>query len=111
MNKDQKVRKRRSPEEKIAILKRHLVKGEQISDICDEEGIAPSQFYSWQQALFDYGAQALDRKSSTSKAKESKRVQQLQAELDKTKAQLSNKHEVLSELMSEHLSLKKSLGD
>lgn len=110
MSKQSKTRKRRTSEEKLALLKRHLLKGEKVSVICEEEGIAPSQFYGWQQALFDNGAQALDRKGKASTAKESKRVQGLQAELDKTKAKLSDKHEVLSELMSEYITLKKSTG-
>lgn len=111
MSKQPKTRKKRTSEEKLALLKRHLVKGEKISDICEEEGIAPSQFYGWQQTLFDDGAQVLERKDRSSAAKESKKVQELQAELDKTKAKLSNKHEVLSELMSEYITLKKSIGD
>ena len=111
MSNQPKTRKRRTSEEKLALLKRHLVKGEKISDICEEEGIAPSQFYDWQQTLFENGAKALDRKSKTSTNQESKKVQALQVELDKTKARLANKHEVLSELMSEHIQLKKSIGD
>lgn len=110
MSKQPKTRKRRTSEEKLALLKRHLVKGEKVSDICEEEGIAPSQFYGWQQALFDNGAQALDRKGKATSAKESTRVQELKSELDKTKARLSDKHEVLSELMSDYIALKKSTG-
>lgn len=111
MNNQTKTRKRRTPEEKLELLKRHLVKGEKVSDICEEQDIAPSQFYGWQQSLFDNGALALERKGSSSAAKESKRVQDLKAELDKTKAKLTNKHEVLSELMTEYIQLKKSTGD
>jgi len=111
MSKHRETRKKRTAEEKLAILKRHLVKGEKVSAICDDEGLAPSQFYAWQQALFDNGAQALERKTKGGAQKESKAVQQLRTELDKTKAKLASKHEVLSELMSEHVMLKKSLGD
>ena len=32
-----KQRKRYTPEEKVAILRRHLVEGVLISDLCDEE--------------------------------------------------------------------------
>lgn len=111
MSNERKMRKKRTAEEKLAILKRHLVKGEKVSAICDAEGIAPSQFYSWQQALFENGAQALERKGKNKAHKEAQVVQELRSQLDKTKAKLSAKHEVLSELMSEHIMLKKSLGD
>lgn len=111
MTDESKKRKRRTAEDKLIILKRHLLKGEKISDICEAEGIAPSMFYSWQQALFENGALALDSKSKSTAARESKKVQQLKVELDKTKSKLSKKHEVLSELMSEYIELKKNIGD
>ena len=110
MKNQSKTRKKRTADEKLALLKRHLVKGQKVSDICDEEGIAPSQFYAWQQALFENGAQCLERKTRGSVAKESKQLQDLRSELDRTKAKLFEKHEVLSELMSEYISLKKSTG-
>ena len=106
-----KKRKMRSPEDKLIILKRHLLKGEKISDTCEDEGISPSQFYGWQQALFENGALALNPKSNSTKERESKEVQQLKLELDKAKARLTSKHEVLSELMSEYIELKKNIGD
>ena len=106
-----KDRKRRTSSEKLALLKRHLVKGEAVSDICDSEGVSPTQFYTWQKQLFDNGASALDRKNKSTTATESKKVQQLQSQLAKANEKLSEKHEVLSELMSEHIKLKKSIGD
>ena len=111
MTSQSKGQKRLTSSEKLALLKRHLVKGETVSDICDSEGVSPSQFYTWQQLLFDNGASALDRKNKSTSAAESKKVQQLQSQLMKANEKLSEKHEVLSELMSEHIKLKKSFGD
>ena len=37
-----KQRKHYSPEEKVAILRRHLVEGVPISDLCDELGLQPT---------------------------------------------------------------------
>ena len=71
----------------------------------------PSLFYKWQQALFENGAHCLEKKNGSKRPRESREVQRLQQELEKTQAKLANKHEVLSELMSEHIALKKSLGD
>ena len=39
--------------EKVAILKRHLLEGTPVSDLCDELGINPTVFYSWQRLLFE----------------------------------------------------------
>ncbi len=40
--------KHHTPEEKAAILKRHLVDKTPISDLCDELGLNPNLFYTWQ---------------------------------------------------------------
>ena len=37
-----KQRKHYAPEEKVAILRRHLVEGVLISDLCDELGLQPT---------------------------------------------------------------------
>jgi len=99
-------------EEKLGIVKAHLVGKKTVSTLCEAHGIAPSVFYKWQQSLFDNGAHCLEKKRHGVEAKrESREIQRLRQELEKTQAKLTNKHEVLSELMSEHIALKKSLGD
>lgn len=109
----QQVEKRKAytAEEKLSIVKEHLVGKKSVSDLCEKYAIVPSLFYKWQQALFDNGAPALEKKNGAQKQRESRQVQKLQQELEKTQSKLANKHEVLSELMSEHIALKKSLGD
>lgn len=49
------MRKKRynyTPEEKVIILKRHLVERIQVSDLCDEYKLQPKVFYAWQQQFF-----------------------------------------------------------
>jgi transposase len=48
-------RRRLTPEQKIAILKAHLVDKKPVSDLCDQHGLQPSQFYRWQQEFFERG--------------------------------------------------------
>lgn len=101
------MRKKRhnyTPEEKVMILKRHLVDHVAVSDLCDEYQLQPTIFYGWQKQFFENGAVAFVRDSSRQKRLEEQRVQQLE---DK----LRRKHEVLSELMEEHIKLKKDLGE
>src|SRR6202166_501910 len=43
-----KQRKHYAPEEKVAILRRHLLEKEPISKLCDEVGLQPTVFYRWQ---------------------------------------------------------------
>ena len=98
-----KNRKNYTGEEKVNILRRHLVDHVPISDLCDEYKLHPTLFYRWQKQFFDKGAAAFanDRKDDS-------------AHLDKMAAlekKLALKNEVLSELMEEHIKLKKELGE
>jgi transposase-like protein len=43
-----KQRKHYPPEEKVAILRRHLLDKEPISNLCDELRLKPTVFYRWQ---------------------------------------------------------------
>ena len=101
------MRKKRhnyTPEEKVFILKRHLIERVSISDLCDEYQLQPKVFYTWQQQLFENGAAAFARDNSRQKRVEEQRIQQLEEKLRR-------KHEVLSELMEEHVKLKKERGE
>ena len=53
-----KERKRFTPEEKVAILKRHLVDKVPVSELCEEPGLRPTVFYRWQKEFFENGAAA-----------------------------------------------------
>ena len=97
-------RRRFSAEEKVRVLKRHLVDKEAVSDVCEKEGIQPTQFYQWQRQFFENGAAAFESKSPKKSSREAERVQVLEAKLRK-------KDEVISELMEDHVKLKKELGD
>lgn len=101
------MRKKRhnyTPEEKVMILKRHLVEGVAVSDLCDQYHLQPTVFYAWQKQFFENAAVAFKKNEHSSTRKEQQRLQQLEEKLRK-------KHEVLSELMEEHIKLKKELGE
>lgn len=44
----QKRRRRFTIEEKVTILKQHLLEKKALSDLCDENNIHPTMFYRWQ---------------------------------------------------------------
>ena len=96
-------RKNYSPEEKVAILKRHLVDKIPVSNLCDEYLLQPTVFYRWQKEFFKNGASAFGRDTLHRKSKEADRIKALEQKLQR-------KHDVLSELMEEHIKLKKILG-
>lgn len=99
-----KPRKNYSPEEKLSILKRHLVEGVPVSDLCDELQLNPNVFYAWQKQLFENGASAFQRSRKPQVDPRNRRIEQLEAKL-------TQKNEVLAELLEEHVALKKALGE
>jgi transposase len=98
-----KTRKRFTAQEKVAILRLHLLEHVAISDLCDQHGIHPTMFYRWQKEFFENGAAALEPRSQRPTAAKDQRIALLEQKLQR-------KHEVLSELMEEHIKLKKELG-
>jgi transposase-like protein len=92
--------------EKVAALKRHLLEGTPVSTICDELGIKPTVFYSWQKLFFENAHLAFEngRKPTGIEEANSKKIEQLEAKVQR-------KNEVLAELMEEHTKLKKELGE
>ena len=54
-----KKRKQYIPQEKVAILKRHLMDNVPVSDLCDEHDLHPNVFYRWQSQFFEGGAAPL----------------------------------------------------
>ena len=102
-----KARKNYTPEEKVAILRKHLVEKETVSDICDRLNLQPTVFYRWLKEFFDNGAAAFEHAPNGSKKHEAKQ----QRRIDKLEEKLQKKNEVLAEIMEEHVILKKSLGE
>ena len=96
-------RKYYSPEEKVSILKQHLVNGVPVSELCDEYQLQPTVFYRWQRQLFARGAAAFQAEQN----RENIRLKQQIARLEE---KVTRKNEVLGELMEEHIALKKELG-
>ena len=102
------TRKYLTPEQKIAIVRRHLLEKVPLSDLCDEFGIHATQYYSWQKQLFENGAVVFERRPNQANQRRqedamSRKVAQLEDKLQK-------KNEVVSELLEEHVQLKKALG-
>jgi transposase len=99
-----KTRKHYTGEEKVAILRRHLLEKEAISKLCDELGLQPTVFYRWQKEFFENGAVAFQAKGRSDHHAEQERIEYLEKKIQR-------KDEVLAELMGEHIALKKELGE
>ena len=93
-----------SPQQKVAIVKEHLVDGVPISDLCDRHHLQPTQFYLWQKQLFENGAAAFERTTKRpGPSPQDRKLQQLEAKL-------LTRNEVIAELLEENVLLKKLDG-
>jgi transposase-like protein len=99
-----KGRKHYTGEEKVAILRRHLLEKEPISKLCEELGLQPTVFYRWQKEFFENGPAAFQNKARPNHQAEQERIEYLEKKIQ-------TKDEVLAELMAEHVALKKVLGN
>ena len=99
-----KPRKHYTAEEKVAILRRHLLEQEPVSKLCDELGLQPTVLYRWQKEFFENGAVTFQHKSRPNHPAEQERIAYLEKKIQ-------TKDEVLAELMAEHIALKKSVGE
>ena len=98
-------RKHYSSEQKVSIIKEHLVGKKPVSELCERYGIAVNMFYRWQEEFFLRATEVFDQQRARPAAESllSKKVEDLERRLQR-------KHEVLSELMEEHMALKKNIG-
>jgi transposase len=98
-----KQRKHYTPEEKVAILRRHLLEQVPVSELCDKQGPQPTVFYRWQKELFENGAAAFQQKARPNHSADQERVAYLEKKIQ-------TKDEVLAGLMAEHVALE-TLGE
>jgi transposase len=106
MNDDKTFRTRRqyTGEEKVRLLRLHLVEGQPISQICDEHQIHPTLFYGWQKTFFENGAAAFERSRPRATTEAERKVEQLEAPLKR-------KDEVIAAVTEELVRTKKDLGE
>ena len=99
-------RRRFNAQQKVAILKKHLVEKTPVSEVCDKHGLNPTVFYRWQKEFFENGAAAFEGRRPGADG----RTRQLEERVEKLQAKLIRKDQVIGELMEDHVRLKKSLG-
>jgi transposase len=100
-----KQRKHYTPEEKVGILRRHLLEQVPTSELCDKKGLQPTAFYRWQTEFFENGAAAFQQKARPNHSAEQERISY-------PEKKIQTKNEVLvAELMAEHVALIKTLGE
>ena len=98
-------RRRYTPEQKAAVLRRHLADKVPVSDLCDELKLQPSVFYTWQKQMLENLSAAMEdgrqtRRADTTELAQKKKVEALESKLIR-------KNDVIAEISQEIVELKK----
>lgn len=99
-----KPRKQYSAQEKVAILREHLLEGKPISEVCQRHQLQPTVFYGWQKTFFENGSAAFERKNKRAEEGKDRQIAALQEKL-------ATKNEVIAELLEENVRSKKANGE
>src|SRR5216110_2029495 len=82
MENEKRTRRQHSPQDKVRILRLHLVERKAISEICEAEGIHPTLFYQWQKTFFERGTAAFEGQSPSRGVGQSERkIEALESKL------------------------------
>ena len=85
-----RIRRQYSAEEKVRLLRLHLVEGQPISTIWDKHQIHSTLFYQWQKTFFVNGAAAFERSPRL------RRMDLGNAKVEQLEARLRKKDEVIA---------------
>ena len=102
-------RKQFTPEQKISMVRGHLIENVPVSNLCDEFGIHATQYYNWQKQLFEHAGPAFERR--TNKADQRRQEDAKDRRIVKLEEKLTSKNEVISEWMEENVKAKKANGE
>lgn len=93
-------RKRWSPAEKLRIVLLGLEPNVEVSEVCRREGLNPTMYYQWKRTLLGSAERIFEKKT----AKPTAREERLSQALHRAK-------EVIVEITTENLELKKTFSD
>ena len=102
------TRRRFTAEQKAGIVRRHLAGKETVSALAEEFHLQPSQIHTWVNLVLAQAEHAFERAQHNGRDRAEKtkdrRIEQLEAKI-------TNKNEVIAELMEENVRSKKFAGE
>jgi transposase-like protein len=97
-----------TPEQKAQVVRRHLSGKEPVSSLAEELGVQPSQIHAWVNQVLAQAEKAFEKSAHNGRERAEKakdqRIEQLQAKI-------TQKNEVIAELMEANVRAKKELGE
>jgi transposase-like protein len=98
-------RRKFTPDQKFKIVKEALTTDTTIADVCKKYDVVVSQFYRWQDAFFEGALNGLERKKSGPvSTSEQRKIEQLEKDNLRMK-------DVIAEIASENITIKKRIGE
>jgi transposase len=101
-------RRQWTTEQKVAVVRRHLVDKVPASQLCEEMKLQPSVFYQWLKQAFDNMSAAFVTPGPIAPSRREKDLAAKNAELA---ARLAKKDAVIAEISEEYVKLKKEIGE
>lgn len=95
-------RKHYSSEDKVKILREHFEQKLSVTQVCEKHRIHPNQFYQWKNLFFEKAVEIFKTKPGA--RSEQDKIAQL-------RKQLTERNEVIADLLQENLKLKKAHGE
>jgi transposase-like protein len=102
-------RKHFTPEQKVAMVRRHLLEGVPVLDLCRTHRIQPTQYHTWQRQFFEHGAVVFQRRPNP--ANKQRQLNACERKISQLQTRLQQKNEVVTDLLREYAQLKKDLGE
>ena len=93
-----------SAADKVAILRQVLLEGQAVSKVCEEHGVSPTLFYTWQKQFFENGAAAFAKDASAEQ-------RDLERKVEALRQRLGQKDRVIAKVTEEFVKLKNELGE
>ena len=59
-------------DEKVNIIRKHLLEKVPIQDLCEQHKLQPTVFYRWQKQFFEHGARTFEGVKNKDRSKEEK---------------------------------------
>jgi transposase len=101
-----RTRRHFTADQKAQVVRRHVSGKEAVSDLSDELGVQPSQIHTWVKQVLDQADKAFTRSTGNRRADDAK-----DQKIERLEAKLTDKNEVISELMEENVKAKKANGE
>ncbi len=98
------IKKKHTPDQKFKIIKEQMTTRTSVTDICKKYDIHPSMFYKWQDKFLSGALESFKQSDFGPTKAELRKIEEQDKKILKMQS-------VITEVISENIELKKSLGE